>query len=281
MNNQKPLLKNFSFISSGLALNNYTWDCPDLIGYYEATIHSVSTSNTEINHMAILNSPQIVNASYKNSTVGPIINEGGNTFPISVSNYIILGTPQDFSIMFKILKVIMLFNGKFYQEFLKSLFGFGNSLYRSAYTYYSIVMSFKPYNQHPEYKIGVNPVIRNQNRQLITIYEPSNVSYVNKDIGLWGKFRVTPVFGFCTSSFPENVGLSVYSSQLSTTIPNDKRFYLQLSAIGLYRGQIYYNYPALEGEFNGYFDMRFYSVQNNTEEAILPVFFQFMFERIG
>jgi len=279
MQDIKPILKNFNFISS-TGLDSYEWDCPDLIGYYEATIISqyclpTGTTNFNINNFSVLNSPQIVNSIYQTNHD---LNDGG--FKVSFLNYVYLGRPNTNTQFFQNMKIIMKFNGKFYQEFLLEGYSAGSKLYRRQIDKYSLVMSLKPYVAHPDYKIGVNPIIKNPRRQMITIYDSGTLSYINKYIGLSGRYKVTPILCFYLSSFPENIGISIYSSQISTTIPNDKRFYAQGGALSSQRGQIFCNQPPLEGEFCGYFDLRFYSIQNNTEEALNPVFFQFMFEKL-
>lgn len=278
---EKPIFKNFSFTSQG-NLDSYKWYCPDLVGYYEATIHTAWCSYASDFDVLFLNSPQIVNATQQNSTMGSIVNPAGYNFNITTSNYLSLGKSNQNQLMLQNLKVIMRFNGEFFSEFIFLDEQTGtNNLYRTSYSKYSITMSFRPYNPHPDYKIGVQPAIKSPNRQMVTIYNPAETSYINKEIGLYGKYKITPVLSYYSGDWPENVGLSIYSTQLSTTIPNDKRIFLQSCSQNVFRGQIFNPYVPLEAEFYGYIDFRFYSVQNiSTEEPVRHFFLQLMCERI-
>lgn len=277
---EKTIFKNFSFTSQG-NLDSYKWSCPDLVGYYEATIHSAWCSYPSYYDVLFLNSPQIVNAIQNNSTMGSIVNYAGYNYNITTSNYISLGKSNQNQLMLQNLKVIMRFNGEFFTEFIILDEQQGtNNLYRTSYSKYSITMSLRPYNPHPDYKVGVNPTIKNPNRKMITIYNPAETSYINKEIGLYGKYKVTPILSYYDGGWPENVGISIYSTQFSTTIPNNKRLYIQSCDQNINRGQVFHPYVPLEAEFCGYIDLRFYSVQNSTEEPVQHFFLQLMCERI-
>lgn len=270
---EKPILKTFYF-SSAVGLYKYSWSCPDLVGFYEATPIQLSISISSNVQIALLNSPQIV---YGCKSAIPAYTDINIPLPNSI-NYVLLGSINNRTTIFNNMKILMRMNGTFDQEFLAIDPFYLQKLFARTYTLYALTMSFKRYVANPNYPLGLEPYKKTKERQMITIFSNTPASKVSKNIGLFGRYKVTLIYGYYVSTFPENVGISILSPQFTNEIPNDKRLYLIAGTNN--RGQVFCNYPSVSGDYYGYFDLTFFSLENNTEEILDYYGFQFLFEKL-
>lgn len=270
---EKPILKTFYF-SNEAGLYNYSWSCPDLIGFYEATPIQLNVSISSSIQITLLNSPQIVYGC--KSSISPYT-DANIPLPKAI-NYAILGSTNNRTAIFNNMKILMKMNGTFDQEFLAIDPTYPKQLFARTYTLYVLTMSFKRYVANPEYPLGLQPYKKTKDRQMISIFSTGSASSISTNIGLYGKFKVSLIYGHNAGGFPENTGFAISSPQFTNEIPNDKRLYL--TGAQNTRGQVFCNYPFVIGEYYGYFDITIFSIHNNTEEVIEYFGFQFLFERL-
>ena len=196
----------------------------------------------------------------------------------------LIGIPANRNIVFDDLVAIMDMNGRLdYQHcYFNPAWG-GNPL---GFTYIqnNKLLITAEFTKIPEkiYKSLPYNIENNKKRILANIlaspYSTNTPYYSFTDTRLVGRFRVKLLNNYCSSEFPENIGIYIISPQFSSSILGGK--YYMSEARNSRRTNFGYSSDDVIGDFYGRCNFTVYNSKYETEENILNSLFVFAFEEV-